>query len=112
MTTANATRGATGNALVGGFDINGGGIQVDKTNVYTVIQEITAPHKEWEKLLLVHLINSSNEKINQLAKYLEQKNYNLFDDCYYNKKGNIYFIRIGGREFRIKNRKIVEIKDN
>ena len=109
MANAYATRGTSGHKLLAGFDVHGGGIQIDKTCIYSALQETVAPPKEWKHLHLINLVNSNNDKLHRLAKHLEYEGYALTEDCYYNQVGLVYFIRINTREFRIKKNHILEL---
>lgn len=107
----NATRGSTGHALVGGFDIHGRGIQVDSSYRDSTIYKNTPDKSSWTNILLNTLLKSDKSALNLLASELINKGYDKFDECKYTSTKRTHFIILDGYKYTVQGTKILKNKE-
>lgn len=105
MTTANAVTGESGYLLLGDIDTHNGGAHIDKTVLDTPIH-IPKRQSEWSNSTIQKLINSKVDGLNKLGRLFEEGGEPLSKRIKRSRNGNIHFIKIGNKIFRVCGRRV------
>jgi len=109
---AAAVNGSAGHRLVRGFDIHGGGLQIDTSYLNSTIHKNEVNNDTWVSINIQFLLNSDKSALNLLGNELLHMGYKNRDSCEYNITKRTHFLRIDGKEFKAQGSTIIKKKGN